>query len=150
GALGDAGGGIPAAGASADDLKVGAVVRAPLLYLRERGRANAASLRVEQQRVERERVRRDVAVGVRIAAGEVGAVSRAADAQRAATAQARLLLRGEQRRFEAGESTLFLVNVRERALLDEELRLAALEARGLVARAELEAMLGAPIERGRD
>jgi outer membrane protein TolC len=92
--------------------------------------------------VERDRARRDVAVLVRSAANDVRAVGQAMDAQRAAVVQARLMLRGEQLRFEAGESTLFFVNARERALLDEQLRLAALESRAFTARAELAAVLG--------
>lgn len=137
-------GGFPALGADAldDDVKTTLSVRSPLLYLRERGRAAAAGLRVEQQRLEVDRARRDVAVAAAGAAGEVRAVAASIDAQRAAVAQARLLLRGEQLRFEAGESTLFLVNARERALLDEALRLAGLEARAFAARAELAAALG--------
>ncbi len=142
GALGAAGEPLAPGADLADDLKVGLAVRTPLLFLRERGRAGAAGVRVEQQRVERDRARREVVVAARIALGEVGAVAAAADAQRAAVEQARLLVRGEQRRFEAGESTLFLVNQRERALLDEALRLAALEARALTARAELATALG--------
>ena len=125
-----------------DDLKLGLAARTPLLFLRERGRANAAGLRVEQQALERDRARREVAVAARIAAGEVAAVAAATTAQRDAVEQARLMVGGEQRRFEAGESTLFLVNARERALLDEALRLAGLEARAFTARAELAVALG--------
>ena len=141
GALGAAADGVPL-GATADDVKLAVVARSPLLFLRERGRANAATLRVEQQEVERDRARREVAVLVRTAASELSAVALATDAQRMAVDQARLLLRGEQARFEAGESTLFLVNARERALLDEAVRLAAIEARALTARSELDAVLG--------
>lgn len=127
---------------SLDDAKVGLTARTPLLLLKERGRFNAASLRVEQSLLDRERARREVAVIVRTAAAEAGAVSEALALQRTVVAYARTLVRGEQLRFDAGEGTLFLVNTRERALLDEELRLAAIEARRLVALGELEAASG--------
>jgi outer membrane protein TolC len=140
--LGTAGGPLAPAVSPLDDLKLGLAVRAPLLYLRERGRAGVAGVRLEQQQVERDRARREVLVAARIAVGEVRAVSEAAAAQRAAVEQARLLLHGEQRRFEAGESTLFVVNQRERALLDERLRLVGLDGRALAARAELATALG--------
>lgn len=142
GGLADAGAPRVLPSGSADDLKVGLTVRSPLLFLRERGRAGAAGLRVDQQQLERDRVRREVGATVRAAAGDVAAVERAIDGQRAAVELARRLLRGEQQRFEAGESTLFLVNARERAVLDEALRLAGLEARAFTAGAELAAALG--------
>ena len=130
--------GAPAAG----DLKAGVTLRAPLLFLAERGRAEAAALRLEQWRVEAARLRREVALGVRVAANDLAAAGRLLGAQRLTVAQARLLRDGEQRKLESGESTLFLVNARERLVLDEELKLAAIEAKFLAARAALEAAVG--------
>ncbi len=124
------------------DYKAGLALTTPLLFMKERGRLNAASLRLEQQRVERARVRRDVANAVRIAANDLVTAQRLIDIQRATVAQAELLRDGEQRKFENGESTLFLVNARERLVLDERLKLAALEAKGLGARAELAVSVG--------
>jgi outer membrane protein TolC len=124
------------------DYKAGLALTTPLLFMKERGRLNAASLRLEQQRVERARVRRDVGNAVRIAANDLATVHRLLDIQRTTVTQARLLRDGEQRKFENGESTLFLVNARERLELDEQLKLAALEARALAARAELAVSVG--------
>lgn len=131
---------------SLDDAKLGLTARTPLLLLKERGRFTAASLRVEQSVLDRERARREVAVIVRTAAAEADAVSQALALQRTVVAYARTLVRGEQLRFDAGEGTLFLVNTRERALLDEELRLAAIEARRLVSLGELAAATGVWLE----
>ncbi len=130
-------------GAALDgNAKVGATAKLPVLLLRERGRLSAAAARDEQQRLELARVRREVGIAVRTAANDVAALDGLLEAQRAAVAQARALRDGEQRRFEAGESTLFLVNTRERAVLDEEAKLAALEAKRLVAAAALDAARG--------
>ncbi|MDF1505321.1 TolC family protein, partial [Roseisolibacter sp. H3M3-2] len=130
-------------GAAADgNAKVGAAAKLPLLLLRERGRFSAAAARAEQQALEVARVRRDVGIAVRAAANDVAALERLLGARRAAAAQARVLRDGEQRRFEAGESTLFLVNARERAVLDEDAKLAGLEAKRLAAGAALEAARG--------
>jgi outer membrane protein TolC len=128
--------------ATSDDYKAGLTVRTPLLFMKERGRLTAASLRLEQQEVERERLRREVAYAVRVALNDLATVARVLDVQRATVAQARVLRDGEQRKFENGESTLFLVNARERLVLDEQLKLAALEAKALSARAELAVSLG--------
>ena len=131
-----------------DDYKAGLTVRTPLLFMKERGRFNAASLRLEQQEVERARVRREIGVAVRVAANELTTVGRLLGIQRTTVEQARLLLDGEQRKFENGESTLFLVNARERLVLDEQLKLAALEAKALAARAELAVSVGETGELG--
>ena len=128
--------------AANEDYKAGLTVRTPLLFLKERGRLNAASLRLEQQEVERARVRREIAYAVRVAVNDLATTGRLLGIQRATVAQARLLRDGEQRKFENGESTLFLVNARERLVLDEQLKLAALEAKALSARAELAVSVG--------
>lgn len=144
-ALADGGGWDGAlGGAAAGNAKVGATAKLPVLLLRERGRLAAAAAREDQQELDLARVRRDVAVVVRAAANDVATLDRLLVAQRRAVLQARLLRDGEQRRFEAGESTLFLVNARERTVLDEETKLAAVEAKRLVAGLELGAALGDP------
>jgi outer membrane protein TolC len=142
-ALGDGGAPIPALGAAADDhAKIGATAKLPLLLLRERGRLAAATARAEQQELDRARVARELGVAIRTAANDVAAADRLLAGQRRAASQARLLRDAEQRRFEAGESTLFLVNARERTVLDEATKLAAIEAKRLVAGVELAAALG--------
>jgi outer membrane protein TolC len=64
--------------------------------------------------------------------------------QRQAVAGARQLLRGEQQRYENGESQLLLVNLRERQVLDEALKLASLEAKYAANRAALAVAVGDP------
>jgi outer membrane protein TolC len=122
--------------------KVGLAASSSLLLRRERGRLAAATLAVEQQRLDLARARRDVAVRVRQAAAELDALAETLALQEAAVGQARQLRDAEVRRFEGGESTLFLVNARDRAVLDEMLRLAALQARRVAAGAELRAAAG--------
>ena len=58
--------------------------------------------------------------------------------------QVRILSAGERAKFESGESTLFLVNARERQVLDEEMKQIALQAKRLAARAALAVAAGAP------
>ena len=128
--------------AADDDYKAGFTARTPLLFMKERGRLNAASLRLESQEVELARVRREIGYAVRVAVNDLATTGRLLGIQRATVAQARLLRDGEQRKFENGESTLFLVNARERLVLDEQLKLAALEAKALSARAELAVSVG--------
>ena len=120
-----------------DDAKLGLSFRTPLLLMQARGRANVAEIRTDQALLDRDRTRREVSAVLRTAASEVETVARTLSLQRTVVSYARALVRGEQLRFDAGEGTLFLVNTRERALLDEELRLAGIEARRLIAFGEL-------------
>jgi outer membrane protein TolC len=57
--------------------------------------------------------------------------------QQANVRNARLLRDAEQTRFENGESTLLILNLRERLVLDESAKLAALEGKVASARAAL-------------
>ena len=133
-----------AAGGLEDNFKAGAFLQSPLLYLKERGRWGGVNQRLDALRFDLARVRREVGNAVRTAANDLGAAERLLTLQRVTVAQARLLLAGEQRRFDNGESSLLVVNLRERLVLDEEVRLAQVEARQLAIRAELAVALGLP------
>lgn len=126
-----------------NNAKVGAELTSSLLLLKERGKLQSTTAKLEYQEASLAKARRDVAVEVQAAAGAVTAFERMIAAQQVAVAQARALRDGEQRRFEAGESTLFLVNIRERVVLEEEAKLAAAEAKRVLAGVQLEAARGA-------
>ncbi|HZF67407.1 MAG TPA: TolC family protein [Gemmatirosa sp.] len=127
-----------------ENYVLGGTVRTPLLFMRERGRYNVADQRLDQQQLEQSRVVREVALDVRVAVNDLATMFAVLELQREAVRLARLLLNGEQRRFEAGESQLLVVNLRERLLLDEELKLAATESKYASTRAELAVALGEP------
>ncbi len=127
-----------------DNHVVGGTLRSPLLFLKERARFASADQRLEQQSLERARVRRAVELDVREAVNDLATTFAVLELQRTAVRQARQLLAGEQRRFENGESQLLTVNLRERLVLDEALKLASLEAKYVATRAALAVALGAP------
>lgn len=127
-----------------DNYVVGGTVRTPLLFMRERGRYSIADQRLETQELERSRLRREVALDVRVAVNDLATMFAVLELQREAVRLSRLLLTGEQRRFEAGESSLLVVNLRERLVLEEELKLAATEAKYASTRAELAVAIGEP------
>ncbi len=115
-----------------------------LLLLRERGKAGEAGAKDRIARLVLLDVQRDVVVAARSAAAGMDGAARAATWQREAVVLAARLLEAEQVRFSAGESSLFLVNQRERALLDEMTKLADAEAKRLSAEAKLATALGYP------
>lgn len=127
-----------------DSYVVGGTVRTPLLFLKERGRFAIADQRLDQQRLEEARMRRTVELDVRQAVFDLSTVFAVIELQRQAVRQARQLLAGETRRFESGESQLLTVNLRERLVLEEELKLASLEAKYVGARAALAVAIGEP------
>jgi outer membrane protein TolC len=103
-----------------------------------------ADQRLDQQTLEQARVGRSVELDVRQAVNDLATTFAVLELQRAAVRQARQLLAGEQRRFENGESQLLVVNLRERLVLDEALKLASLEAKYVASRAALAVALGQP------
>jgi outer membrane protein len=137
-------GALPSPADAADDMKAGVSVRVPLLARRELGRLRAAEDRALQLRTERDRVERDVRLVAERALVDLRAVEAQRDGQARVLAATEQLLAAEQRRFEIGESSLLVVNLRERALLDERQRSAQLEARRAAALGSIAAALGAP------
>lgn len=131
------------------NYKVGGTFKLPLLLMKERGKFNAAGAKLETQELDLALTQREVRLVAVAAANEVGAFGRILGVQQDAVAQARALRDGEVRRFENGESTLFLVNTRDRTVLDEQVKLAAYEAKYAGARASLAVALGLPAAFGR-
>jgi outer membrane protein TolC len=131
-------------GLNRDNYVVGGTFRSPLLFMKERARSAIADQRLGAQTLDLARARRGVELDVRQAVFDLSTVHAVLVLQRGAVRQARQLLAGEQRRFENGESQLLVVNLRERLVLDEELKLASLEAKYAGTRAALAVALGAP------
>lgn len=115
-----------------------------LLLWSERGKAAAEGAKLESASLGAADALRRVGAAARTAAASLQAARAALAVQAVAVAQARRLLEAEQQRFEAGESSLFLLIQRERTLLDESARLADTEAKAVAARAALAVALGFP------
>ncbi len=127
-----------------DNYKAGLEIRSPLLFLKERGRFGSAGARLDGRRVERDRLNREVENAVRIAANDLDVLRSLVDLQARNVERTRTLRDAEEQRFANGESTLLVVNLRERAVLDEAVRLAQYEARVAAARASLAITIGDP------
>ena len=128
----------------AGNYKFGLRASTGLLLLKERGKAGEASAKDRIAALILADIRRDVVAEARAAAAGLEGASRAAGWQSEAVALARQLLAAEQRRFDAGESSLFLVNQRERGLLDETTKLADAEVKRVASAAKLATALGYP------
>ncbi len=124
------------------NYKAGIDVQSSLLLLKERGKATRAEQKEEFARLDRDRLRRDIVYGVRMALNDVVLLERLLGVQRRNAQAATVLRDAEMQRYDNGESSLLLVNVRERLVLDEALKLAALEGKLGAARAALVVAVG--------
>lgn len=127
-----------------DNYKASLDIETSLLFLKERGKSSRGDQKLEFARLDRDRLRRDLAYGVRIALNDVVLLERVLGAQRTNVRIATQLRDAEQVRFLNGESTLLVVNLRERLVLDEAGKLAALEGKLAAARAALVVAVGVP------
>jgi outer membrane protein TolC len=131
-----------------DNWKGGLSAKLSPLLIKDRAKFSAAGAKLERDRIEYVRVKRDVSLEIRSSANTLAAIDAQAERQARAVTQARALRDGEQRRYETGESSLLLVNIRERTLLDEDAKLAALQAKRISARAALAVAVGDPLAVG--
>ncbi|AMW05456.1 TolC family protein [Gemmatimonas phototrophica] len=120
-----------------NNYKAGLSVSTPLLFLKETGKFAATGAKLEFQQYERDRLRRDIEFDARAAIFDLANLERLLERQSANVRNARLLRDAEQIRFENGESTLLILNLRERLVLDEAGKLAALEGKVAAARGAL-------------
>lgn len=137
-------GDIQAPSLDGNETKFTGTVRIPLFARRELGRLRATEDRARTLLFERDLVRRNVAIEAERALVELRVVDAQVTRQQALLATQERLLEAEQQRFAAGESSLLIVNLRERAVLDERLRVAALLARRAAALGTLAVALGTP------
>ncbi len=126
------------------NYKAAAYLSSPLLFFKERGKFAGTDAKFGRAELELRESRRDVALLVRVALNDLSQIGAQLALQRDAVRLFRILSAGERAKFDAGESTLFLVNTRERAVLDEELKYVALQAKYLAAQAALAVAAGAP------
>lgn len=115
-----------------ESSKLSADVTQSLFMIRERNRFSAAGLRFSQAVVDVARVERDVEAAIGVATADLRATRQMLGLQETALELSRLLQTGEQRRFDSGESTVFLVNTRDRSVLDEAMKLVSLRAKMFV------------------
>jgi len=101
----------------------------PLFLRRERGELTLATLRRTEAELGIDRERQQIRTSIGRSTNELTLMEQQVGLSRSMVANYVTLLNGENRRFQAGESSLFLVNQREVALLDNQLKLVDLVAK---------------------
>jgi outer membrane protein TolC len=116
----DVGGGSPALRPTA--LEAAVLLDVPLQTRAAQGRVDAAGAQIARVEAQRAFARERIAVEVRDALVALDAARQRVEVARRELDLARQLEQGERARFDLGESTLLVVNLREQATVDAALR----------------------------
>jgi outer membrane protein TolC len=112
-----------------DGHQLGVGFKMPLLLRRERGELSLARLRVTEAGLGLDRERLVIRNRIKERLNDIATLREQTDLGDRMVVNALRMLRGENQRFEAGESSLFLVNAREVTWLESRMRLVDLAAR---------------------
>ncbi|QHJ06805.1 TolC family protein [Hymenobacter busanensis] len=111
------------------NYKLGLSFAYPLLLRQERSKQQLARLKIREASLSLAQSTRDIDTGLRQTANEQQGLFQQLGVQQQLVANAQRLRDGEQARFENGESSVFLLNAREAALLSTRLKLAEYQAK---------------------
>lgn len=129
-------------GWSTQNYMLGLKVAFPLFLRQERGKLQLVRLKQVQLEQENLQTRREIINTVLAQYNLLNNIAELIGLQESMVNNYQQLLRGEQLRFENGESSIFLINVRETQLLDSQVKLVKLHSDYGKARAELNQAVG--------
>jgi len=112
-----------------NNYKLGLSFAYPLLLRQERSKLQLNALKRRDTELELQQDAREVQTTVRTVANDWEALRAQLRLQEQVGQNAERLRQGEQTRFESGESSVFLLNARETALVSARLKLAELQAK---------------------
>lgn len=116
-------------GLFAKNYKLGLNFKSSLFLRKERGKIQLTTLKIKETQLALQQGKRDQANRVMIAYNELENLEKLRLLQQALVDNSALLRNAEILRFEAGESSLFMVNQRERTLIEAQSKLAELVAK---------------------
>jgi outer membrane protein TolC len=112
-----------------NNYKFGATFYMPILLRKERGKLEATKFKLKQSQLEFDQNQRTIINNIFTSYNEVLNLSNLVGIQNDLVRNAVLLRDAEEIRFESGESSLFLVNMRERSLIESQAKLVELRAK---------------------
>lgn len=127
---------------SMNNHKLGFEFAMPLLLRKERGKLQQVRIKQQSTGFELNLTRREILNDVYSAYNEVKNYEKQLKIQTEATQNQEIMVRGEQRKFEVGESTLFLINTRESKLIEMRTKVESLKSKYEKALANLAYMAG--------
>ncbi len=104
------------------NYKVGLVFKYPLLLRKERGDLKLAKLKLSDAEFELTQQTRELENKIRAASNEFSNMPQLLNAQKELVDSYFILRDGEQERFKNGESSLLIINIRERSLIESQIK----------------------------
>lgn len=104
------------------NYKVGLVFKYPLLLRKERGELKLAKLKLSDAEFELTQQTRELENKIRSASNEFSNMPQLLSAQKNLVDNYFILRDGEQERFKNGESSLLIINIRERSLIESQIK----------------------------
>jgi outer membrane protein TolC len=114
---------------STNNHKVGFEFSMPLFLRKERGKLQQIRIKQQSTGFELTLARREIMNDVYSAYNDVKNYERQLKIQQDAAQNQSLLTKAEQRKFDIGESTLFLINTRESKLIDMKIKVESLKSK---------------------
>ena len=127
---------------SIDNHKLGFEFTVPLFLRKERGKLQQVRIKQQSTSLDLNLTRREILNDVYVAYNEVRNYEKQLKIQEDATRNQEILVRAEQRKFDLGESTLFLINTRESKLIEMRTKVESLKSKYEKALANLAYMAG--------
>jgi outer membrane protein len=127
---------------SIDNHKLGFEFAMPLFLRKERGKLQQVRIKQQSMGLDLNLTRREIMNDVYTAYNEVRNYEKQLKIQEDATRNQEILVRAEQRKFDIGEGTLFLINTRESKLIEMRTKVESLKSKYEKALANLAYMAG--------
>jgi outer membrane protein TolC len=121
-----------------NNYKAGASFYMPLLLRKERGKLQVTKFKLRQSEFELMQERREILNDITISYNELRNLQQLLEIQLGLVNNSITLRDAEEMRFESGESSLFLVNQRERSLIEAQAKLVELHAKFSKAKIQLQ------------
>ncbi|MCU0422673.1 MAG: TolC family protein [Bacteroidia bacterium] len=122
----------------ANNYKFGVQFYSSLFLRKERGKLALSKFKIKQTEFELIQNKREITNGIYTAYNELDNLAQLIKIQEYLTQSAEVLRNAEEIRFDNGESSLFLVNARERSLIEAQVKLVELRAKYAKAKVALQ------------
>ncbi len=127
------------------NYKAGVTFRFPLFLRKERGDVKLAQLKVNNQNLARSAETLSIRNKLEAIRVEMASLDTQNNIIGGIVNEYQTLMRAEERKFELGESSLFLINSREQKLIESTLKSNSLRIKGYQSRAKMYQALGRPL-----
>ena len=109
--------------------KIGFDFSFPLFLRKERGKLGLMKTKILQNKLEQDNVTRSVMNDIQLSGNQIATISKNLEVQKLMVENYEKLLEAEIRKFDIGESSLFLINSRESKLIEARIKLISMETK---------------------